>query len=141
MGNYKMPHLISNLVEKSFTPSTARLAPKHLWSRPALGRKACKVGRLGADPTFKAMWRMIRSWVCHNHKVYYTYVMGVGFMVYQFWWYQTIGYYRRHNHHRSLEWACQKEREWDLIKPKEEEYGDEEEESDSDDHTLITKTT
>merc|ERR1712166_1382102 len=110
MGNYKMPHLISNLVEKSFTPSTARLAPKHLWSRPALGRKACKVGRLGADPTFKAMWRMIRSWICHNH-------------------------------HRSLEWACQKEREWDLIKPKEEEYGDEEKRSDSDDHTLITKTT
>ena len=33
-----MPHLISNLVEKSYTPSTARLAPKNLWSRPALGK-------------------------------------------------------------------------------------------------------
>ena len=33
-----MPHLISNLVEKGFTPYTTRLAPKHLWSRPALGK-------------------------------------------------------------------------------------------------------
>ncbi len=33
-----MPHLISNLVEKGFTPFTARLAPKNLWSRPALGK-------------------------------------------------------------------------------------------------------
>lgn len=33
-----MPHLISNLFEKSFTPYTARLAPKNLWSRPALGK-------------------------------------------------------------------------------------------------------
>jgi len=33
-----MPHLISNLYEKSFTPSIARLAPKNLWSRPALGK-------------------------------------------------------------------------------------------------------
>ena len=33
-----MPHLISNLVEKNFTPYTARLAPKNLWSRPALGK-------------------------------------------------------------------------------------------------------
>lgn len=33
-----MPFLISNLVEKSYTPSTARLAPKNLWSRPTLGK-------------------------------------------------------------------------------------------------------
>ena len=33
-----MPHLISNLVEKNFTPYTVRLAPKNLWSRPALGK-------------------------------------------------------------------------------------------------------
>ena len=31
-----MPHLISNLVEKGYTPYTARLAPKNLWSRPTL---------------------------------------------------------------------------------------------------------
>jgi len=50
-------------------------------------------------------------------------------MVYQFWWFTCVGYYRRRNHHRSLEWAIQKEKEWDLIKPKDEdEYGDEEEE-------------
>jgi len=33
-----MPHLLSNLYEKGFTPSIARLAPKNLWSRPALGK-------------------------------------------------------------------------------------------------------
>jgi hypothetical protein len=31
-----MPHLISNLVEKSFTPYTARLAPRNLWNYPTL---------------------------------------------------------------------------------------------------------
>ena len=33
-----MPHLVSNLFEKNFTPYTARLAPKNLWSRPTLGK-------------------------------------------------------------------------------------------------------
>lgn len=33
-----MPHLISNLVEKAYTPYTARLAPKNLWSKPQLGK-------------------------------------------------------------------------------------------------------
>jgi hypothetical protein len=33
-----MPHLIPNLFEKSYTPYTAKLAPKNLWSRPALGK-------------------------------------------------------------------------------------------------------
>ena len=33
-----MPHLISNLYEKAYTPYTARLAPKNLWSRPQLGK-------------------------------------------------------------------------------------------------------
>ena len=32
-----MPHLISNLYEKAYTPFTAKLAPRHLWSKPALG--------------------------------------------------------------------------------------------------------
>ena len=38
--NFKeiMPHLVSNLVEKAYTPYTARLAPRQLWSRPALGK-------------------------------------------------------------------------------------------------------
>ena len=33
-----MPHLIPNLFEKAYTPYTAKLAPKNLWSRPALGK-------------------------------------------------------------------------------------------------------
>lgn len=32
-----MPHLISNLYEKAYTPFTAKLAPRHLWSKPQLG--------------------------------------------------------------------------------------------------------
>ena len=32
-----MPHLISNLYEKAYTPFTARLAPRNLWSKPTLG--------------------------------------------------------------------------------------------------------
>ena len=70
-----MPHLISNLVEKAYTPFTAKLAPKHLWSKPQLGRKPQKVTRFGADPTVKATWRFIRTWVAQNHKLYYTYVL------------------------------------------------------------------
>ena len=87
--------------------------------------------RLGADPTWKAMWRLIRSWVCHNHKIYYTFSIGVAFAVYQFWWYSMVGYYRARNAHRSLEFAQQKEREWEINKPKEEEYDDEEEEEEA----------
>ena len=86
------------------------------------------MSRLGADPTWKAMWRLIRSWVCHNHKIYYTYSIGVAFAVYQFWWYSMVGYYRQRNAHRSLAFAQMKEKEWELNKPKEEEYDDEEEE-------------
>ena len=86
---------------------------------------------MGADPTWKATWRFIGRWVCQNHKMYYTYVVGCAFMVYEFWWYSMVGYYRQRNHHRSLEYAIQKEREWELIKPADdddeygEEYGDE----------------
>ena len=49
------------------------------------------------------------------------------FTVYQFWWANVVGYYRRRNHHRSLEFAIQKEKEWDLIKPKDEDEEEEEE--------------
>ena len=86
------------------------------------------VGRLGADPRYKAMWRMIRSWICHNHKVYYSYVIFVGFAAYQFWWYQIVGYYRRRNHHRSLPFAIQAEKDYQATIPPEPEYDDEEEE-------------
>ena len=33
-----MPHLISNLYEKKFTPFTAKLAPRDMCNRPVLGK-------------------------------------------------------------------------------------------------------
>merc|ERR1711957_183954 len=56
------------------------------------------------------MWRLIRSWICHNHKIYYTISIGWAFATYNVWWYTIIGYYRQRNHHRSLDWAI--EAEW-----------------------------
>ena len=32
-----MPHLVSNLIEKGYTPFTAKLAPRHMWSKPTIG--------------------------------------------------------------------------------------------------------
>ena len=93
------------------------------------GRKPAKVSRLGADPTWKASWRLIRSWICHNHKIYYSYAITCAFLTYQFWWYNIVGYYRARNWERSLPYAIQAEKEWDLIKPKEEEYDDEDDEA------------
>ena len=77
----------------------------------------------------KATWRLIRTWVCHNHKVYYTYCLLSAFAVYHFWWYTCVGYYKRRNEHRSLEWAIRAEKEYQDNKPAEEdeEYDDEEE--------------
>ena len=72
---------------------------------------------------------LIRRWICHNTKLYYTYVILAAWATYCAWWYIIIGYYRRRNAHRSLDYAIQKEKEWALIKPKdedEEDYGDEE---------------
>ena len=94
-------------------------------------RKPAKVGRFGADPNVKLFWRTVRSWICHNHKLYYSYVLLVACGVYNFWWNTCVGYYRRRNYHRSLDFAIQKEKEWELIKPKddddygEEDYGEE----------------
>ena len=107
-----MPHLVSNLYEKKFTPFTAKLAPSNLWNRPVLERKPIKQTRFGADPTVKAFWRFIRSWVCHNHKLYYSYVLLCSIGLYNFWWYTLVGYYRQRNHHRSLEVAIELEKEW-----------------------------
>ena len=87
-----------------------------------------KVSRLGADPTWKAMWRFIGRNVCQNHKMYYTYVIACAFLTYEFWWYSMVGYYRQRNHHRSLEWAIQKEKEYQENKTDdddEDEYGEE----------------
>ena len=95
-----------------------------------LVRKPAKVGRFGADPNVKLFWRTVRSWICHNHKLYYTYVILCAMGVYNFWWNTCVGYYRRRNYHRSLDFAIQREKEWNLIKPKdddedEEDYGEE----------------
>ena len=57
--------------------------------------------------------------------MYYSLVILNACAVYQFWWHTCVGYYRRNNHHRSLEVAIQREKEWDLIKPKDDDYGDE----------------
>ncbi len=92
----------------------------------SIGRKPARTTFFSRDPTVKATWRFIRSWICHNHKLYYAYVLLCGFLAYQFWWYTCVGYYRRRNHHRSLPVAIQREKEWQLNKPKEEEYDEEE---------------
>tara|TARA_B110000285_G_C14886601_1_gene496494 strand:+ start:228 stop:527 length:300 start_codon:yes stop_codon:yes gene_type:complete len=93
-----------------------------------IGRKPEKVSRLGADPTWKAMWRMIRSWVCHNHKLYYSYVVLTACGVYNAWYAIVIGYYVQRNHHRSLDVAIENERIYQANKPAEDDDDDEEEE-------------
>ena len=55
------------------------------------------MSRLGADPRWKAMWRFLRTWVTHNHKIYYTYVLATACGVYNLWWNILIGYYRERN--------------------------------------------
>jgi len=93
---------------------------------PSSGRRPQKITRIGADPTWKASWRFIRSWICHNHKLYYTYILLTSMLTYNFWWYVCVGYYRSRNHERSLEYAIQAEKEWQLIKPKDDDDEDEE---------------
>jgi len=65
------------------------------------GRKPQKVTRIGADPTWKAFWRMTRTWVCNNTKAYYCYVIMSGLALNTFWWHMCVGYYRRRNSHVS----------------------------------------
>ena len=74
------------------------------------------------------MWRGIRTWVCHNHKMYYTYVVLTALALSNFWWHMCVGYYRQRNYTRSLEYAINVEKEWDMIKPKDDDDDDEEEE-------------
>jgi hypothetical protein len=123
-----MPSLVSNLIEKRYTPYTAKLAPEHLWARPSIGRQPQKVTSFGADPTVKSTFRFIRRWVCHNHKVYYTLICVNALLVYNLWFNAFIGYYQKRNVSRSLPFAIQREQTWELNKPKEEDEYDEEEE-------------
>merc|ERR1711990_189782 len=132
MGNnftLKMPHLISNLYSKTYTPFTAKLAPKNLWNRPVMGRKPPKVTRFGAVPTVKAFWRFIRTWVGQNAKAYYTYVLVFATLWYNFMYHMVVEVmYIPHNQKRSLEEAVRLEKEWEKNKPVEEDDDDEEEE-------------
>jgi hypothetical protein len=124
-----MPHLISNLYSKTYTPFTAKLAPKNLWNRPVMGRKPAKTTRFGADPTVKAMWRFIRTWVGQNAKLYYTYVLVFATLWYNFMFHMVVNVmYIPHNQKRSLAEAIRLEKEWEKNKPAEEEDDDEEEE-------------
>ena len=124
----KMPFLIPNILEKRYTPYTARLAPKHHVHIPQLGRLPQKQTRFSADPTVKSMWRFIRRWLCHNTKLYYTYVLGVGALAYSFHCMWLCTWYKRRNYHRSLEFAIIQEKEWAKIKPKDDEDEEEDEE-------------
>ena len=74
------------------------------------------------------MWRGIGRYVCQNQKVYYTYVLFMAFAFYNTVWQLVIGLYRRRNYHRSLPVALQREKEWDLKKPKDEDDDEDEEE-------------
>ena len=78
---------------------------------------------------YKGLWRMIRVWITHNHKAYYSFVLLSAMGLYNFWYYVIIEMrYKSINAHRSLEYAIQQEKEWDLIKPKDDDDDDEEEE-------------
>ena len=76
-----------------------------------LGRKPQKITRFGATPQVKQFWRFTRTWVCHNHKLYYTYVVGCAWGLYQFWYSIVIGYYIQNNYTRSLDYAIKLEKE------------------------------
>ena len=73
-------------------------------------------------------WRFCRTWITHNHAIYYTGVILSGIGLYQMWYYIIIGEYRRRNAHCSLEAAIEAEKEWDKIKPKDDDDDEDEEE-------------
>mmetsp|Transcript_11717 Transcript_11717/g.10351 ORF Transcript_11717/g.10351 Transcript_11717/m.10351 type:complete len:147 (+) Transcript_11717:3-443(+) len=128
-----MPHLISNLVEKAYTPSIARIAPRHLVRKPQLGRQAQKVTNIGRSAAYKHFWRFTRRWVCHNHKLYYSYIILSALAVYNVYFAVVVGYYRSKNYTRSMEYAIMREEEWQKNKPAEDDdewFGDDDEEGD-----------
>ena len=78
---------------------------------------------------YKNFWRLIRTWITHNHKAYYTFVLMSALGLYNFWYFVIIEMrYKKINHHRSLAWALQNEREYQANKPAEDDDDDEEEE-------------
>ena len=85
--------------------------------RSGVGRKQSLIT---TSNTQKAFWRGVRTWVCHNHKLYYSWVIFCGFSVYNFWAYVLINYYQNRNYHRSLRVAELLEREYQAKKAAEE---------------------
>ena len=100
-----MVYLISNLVEKNYTPYTARMAPKHLTHKPQLGRLPQKMTALGRSELYRQSWLFIRKWVCHNHKFYYTYLIGNAIIISYVMQTSFIKYYQSRNYERSLPFA------------------------------------
>ena len=78
---------------------------------------------------WKATWRFIRSWICHNHKTYYSLMILNALAIQYVIQTSIVSYYQRRNYERSLPFAIQREQEWLKNKPaeEEEEYGDDEE--------------
>ena len=93
---------------------------------------------------YRLFWRTTRRWLCHNHKLYYSYMFlckqsnlyklyDIGAIgMYQLYYSMIVGYYVRKNYHRSLEYAIMRETEWQKNKPADEDdddmFDDEEEE-------------
>ncbi|CAI2382783.1 unnamed protein product [Moneuplotes crassus] len=128
-----MPHLISNLVEKAYTPSIARIAPKHLVRKPQLGRQPQKITNIGNTALYRGFWRFTRRWICHNHKFWYSYVVLCAIGMYQVYYAVIVGHYVRKNYHRSMEYAILREQEWEKIKPADDDddlFDDDDEEDD-----------
>ena len=123
-----MVFILSNQYEKRYTPYMAKVAPQHLVHTPQLGRyltlklfllKQSKIFYLGRQPKrmsmsssgpMKAFWRFIRNYICHNAKIYYTYVLLVGMGAYNFHYWWIVSYYRKKNYFRSLEYAMEAEK-------------------------------
>ena len=88
---------------------------------------------LGKSAAYKNFWRFTRRWVCHNHKLWYSYVILCAIGVYQVYYSFVVGYYRNRNYHRSLEAAILREEEWQRNKPADDDddlFGDDDEEDD-----------
>ena len=73
----------------------------------------------------KQFWRFTRTWICHNHKLYYTYVLLCAIGLYNVWYQCIIGHYIRNNYERSLEYAIKKEKEYVPPPEDDDEYGEE----------------
>ena len=65
---------------------------------------------MSSSGPMKSFWRFIRNYLCHNAKLYYTYVLLVGMGAYNFHYWWIVSYYRKKNYFRSLEYAIEAEK-------------------------------